>query len=355
MVYFTPGPSQLYPTVKGHILKALEDDIPSLSHRSEKFHEFVKDSYISLRKLLSIPEDYSIFYTASATEAMERIIENCVAKKSFHFVNGSFAKRFYQIAKDLKKEPEAKFFDVGKAFNCSDVSIHRNTELIAITQTETSGGVSIPLKDIYALRKQHPQALITIDIVSSIPYVNLDYSKLDCIFFSVQKGFGLPAGLGILIVSPRAMDKALFLMQKGFNVGSYHKFHTLKEQGDKFQTIETPNVLGIFLFHKVLQDFLEVGIETIRKQTEEKATTLYDFFDNHRTLQPFVSEKKYRSKTVVIIGTPDGSKPILAKLKEHGYVVGSGYGEMKENQIRIANFPAHSTNDMKHLLQAIPQ
>ncbi len=351
MIYFTPGPSQLYPTVKKHIHQAIEDDIPSLSHRSEKFHTIVKESYDSLRKLLDIPENYQIFHLASATEAMERIIENCVADKSFHFVNGSFAKRFYQIALDLKKHPVLISSDIGKGFEVKKVKIPLRTEVITITHTETSGGTAFPLTDITYLRKTYPKSLIAIDIVSSVPYVNLDFQSIDCIFFSVQKGFGLPAGLGVLIVSPKAMKKALVLTKKGLNVGSYHKFQTLSEHAAKYQTIETPNVLGIYLFHKVLQDFLKKGVKQIREETDEKAKMLYDFFDSHPRFKPFVKDKRFRSNTVIVIGTPTGSKSILANLKDKGFTVGSGYGDMKEKQIRIANFPAIQRQDIKVLLQ----
>ena len=41
-IYFTPGPAQLYPTVKNHILKALELEICSLSHRSKDYIQIQK-------------------------------------------------------------------------------------------------------------------------------------------------------------------------------------------------------------------------------------------------------------------------------------------------------------------------
>lgn len=350
-IYFTPGPSQLYPTAKQHIKQALEDDIPSLSHRSDIFHDMVKQSYERMRKLFDIPETYHIFFTASATEGMERIIENCVNEISFHFVNGAFSKRFYQIALELKRNSQAVTAEVGKPFDFASISIPKNTELTGIAHNETSAGIAIPPEEIYKLRKHNPDSLIAVDIVSSAPYVSLDFSKLDCVFFSIQKGFGLPAGLGVLIVSPRAMKKALRRTKAGKDVGSYHKFETLLAQAQKYQTIETPNVLGIYLLNNILGDMLKKGIKTIRKETDEKAKLVYDFLDNHPTLQPLVTDKIYRSKTVIVIDTPKGSGKMIAELKKHGFVVGAGYGDLKERQIRIANFPAHTLEHMKNLLK----
>ncbi len=95
------------------------------------------------------------------------------------------------------------------------------------------------------------------------------------------------------------------------------------------------------------------GIEKIRKQTERKAKLIYDFFDNHPTMHPHVKDKHLRSQTVIVIDTPQGSASLIATLKEQGLIVGSGYGELKDKQIRIANFPAHSLADMKKLLRTI--
>lgn len=350
-IYFTPGPSQLYPTVKKHILKALEEDIPSISHRSKMFHEMVGDLYKNLRLLFNIPENYSIFFTASATEAMERIIENCVGESSFHFVNGTFAKRFYQIAKELKKDAAAENAELGEPFDFENIKIPEKSELICITQNETSSGISIPIDEIYKIADKYPEKLVAVDIVSSVPYVNLDLNKVDCAFFSIQKGFGLPAGLGILIVSPRALAKAEELDNKNYNIGSYHKFPTMSKEAVKNQTIETPNVLAIYLLNAVLQNMLHYGIEKIRNETKDKAKLIYDFFTKNQSFgQPFVKDHLWRSNTVIVIKTPKGSKTILAKLAEHGFIVGAGYGEMKEKQIRIANFPSHSQKDITNLL-----
>ena len=62
------------------------------------------------------------------------------------------------------------------------------TELICITQSETSAGTQVPLGDIYSLKRRDSDVLMALDIVSSVPYVDVDYTDVDCTFFSVQKG-----------------------------------------------------------------------------------------------------------------------------------------------------------------------
>jgi len=348
-IFFTCGPSQLYPTVEKHIQKALNNNIPSLSHRSVKFQEIYKSTQDKLRKFLRIPKGHHIFFLASSLESMERIIENCVDKHSFHFVNGAFSRKFYQFAKMLKKDLLKYEAADGKGFDVNKIKIPKNSELICVTHNETSTGVSIPLQYINKL-KSDSSRLIAVDIVSSVPYVKIDFSKVDITFFSVQKGFGLPAGMGVLLVNERAINKANFLAKKGNNIGSYHSFLSFLDKDKIFQTPETPNVLSIYLLGKVLDDMLEKGIDTIRKEIEEKAKLVYGFFDNHSRYIPFVIDKNFRSKTTIVIDVKGKAKEIVKKLTKIGFIVSSGYGQFKASHIRIANFPAHTIGNCKRLL-----
>src|SRR5687768_16537689 len=101
---FTPGPSQLYFTVSDHAKQAFKEGIPSISHRSKSFEHISKSATDGLRQLLNIPADFQIFFTGSASEVWERSIQNLVEEKSFHLVNGSFSKRFFEIAQLLNKK-----------------------------------------------------------------------------------------------------------------------------------------------------------------------------------------------------------------------------------------------------------
>jgi len=203
-IFFTPGPSQLYPTVKKHLLYALRENIPSISHRGQRFQEIYEGTVSGLRQLLNIPDSHRVYFLTSGTEAMERCVENCVEKESFHLVNGSFSKRFYNTALELRKKSQIHEVAPGAGFALSDITISKHTELICVTQNETSTGVQVPMSDVYRLKKQYPDKLIALDIVSSAPYVNVDFKKVDLVFFSVQKGFGF----GSYYCEPRCIRKS---------------------------------------------------------------------------------------------------------------------------------------------------
>ncbi len=352
-IFFTPGPTALYPTSTSFFQQGLKEDIGSISHRSSQFQEIYQSLTQGLQKLLNIPSDYHVFIVGSGTEAMERAVQNCVEKYSFHFINGSFSKRFYTTAQELGKKPASYEAPFGESFQFQEVVIPKQTELICFTHNETSTGVTIPVKEISAVAKKYPDMLITVDIVSSAPYVDLAYQLLDVVFFSVQKGFGVPAGLGIMIVSPRAMKKAEKLVKKGISTGSYHGFLSLLKFATKFQTPETPPVLEMYVLDKVIEDMLETGIKKIRKETEEKAKLLYSFLDGSDFFAALVKEPSYRSQTVIVADVTKAKGDVRKILADKGLIVGSGYGETKKTHIRIANFPAHSLKDVRKLIREL--
>lgn len=352
-LFFTAGPSQSYPTVASHVQDALKRDILSISHRGGEFQVIFNNVRNGLKRLLDIPEEYEIFFFSSATEIWERLIQNCVQETSFHFDNGAFGNRFYQTAKQLKKKALRYNVSDGESFNYGSVLIPHETELIGFTHNESSTGVMLDFEDMYAVKKQRPDALVAVDVVSSIPYPVIDFSRLDAVFFSVQKGFGLPAGLGVCILSPAALKKAAQLTEKGANVGSYHSFAELKAYADKAQTPETPNVLNLYLLWRIIEDFEKKGLQTIRTEIDEKADMLYRFFYTHHSWKPFVKQEQHRSRTLAVIETGEDTKRIITTLAKDNIEIGAGYGTYKDTHIRIANFPSHTIADMEKLIDKL--
>jgi phosphoserine aminotransferase len=352
-IHFTPVPSALFYTVEEHIKQALKLQVPSISHRGQQFKGLYKHTDQQLRKLINLPDDYYILFTNSATEIWERIIQNCVEKKSFHLVNGAFSEKFYQTARELGKDAVRVDSQEGSAVEVSDLEIPDDVELIGLAHNETSTGASQPLEDIYKIREKYPDALIAVDVVSSIPYVDLDFSKVDMVYFSVQKCFGLPAGLGVWMVNNRAVEKAKLLEDKGISVTKYRKLSAMVAQSKKFQTTSTPNVLNIYLLGKVAEDMNNKGLDMIRRETNYKAAVLYRCINEHPKLDVFIENTKYQSKTTIVAKTNESPKGIIDSLNKIGLEIGSGYAQYKDKHIRIANFPTHSNEQIELLVDQL--
>ncbi len=351
-IFLTPGPSQLFHTVQDHMRLAMHQHIGSISHRSTQFKDIFKNTTDQLRALMAIPKDYTILFTGSATEVWERIIQNLVRTHSMHLVNGAFSEKFYEIAKSYGKKTTL-LSSVEGEIPLLPGSPPEGVEMVAVTHNETSTGVSYPLAELQKIRELYPDAIISLDVVSSVPDVEIPWEYVDTVYFSVQKGMGLPAGLGVWVVNDRCIERAADNQSEGHIIGSYHALPTLASMAEKYQTPETPPVLLIYLLGKVTEDMLTRGIDAIRRETKQKAAILNILFEEHPLLRPFVSDGNIRSKTVLIAETRDGSNDLIRFVAEKGMILGQGYGKFKNDHIRIANFPVHSKEQIEYLADII--
>ncbi len=352
-IFFTPGPSALYFTVESHIKQALKEQVGEINHRAAQAQGYFKEATENLKALMNIPEDYHIFFLSSANEIWERLIQNCIIKQSTHLTYGAFSDRFYSFAKKWGIDATQIAGEYGSIPKIDFGKIPAETELIGLTLNETSTGVTFPADQIYELRKQFPNALIAIDGVSAFPAIDVDFSQIDSAYFSVQKCFGLPAGLGVWIVNDRCVNKAELKLAAGHSIGAYHALPNLLENSKKHQPSYTANVLNIYLLAKVSADMLEKGIEVIRRETNYKGALLQHLVTEHPDLSHFVEDPKLRSKTVVVANTEKNSEVLINALLDKGFVIGSGYGPYKNRQIRIASFPTHSKEQIELLVDVI--
>jgi phosphoserine aminotransferase len=352
LTFFTPGPAQLYPTFEKHLQTFVTQQLGSISHRSQQYRDLHKFTVEQVRTLLGVPDTHSILFLGSASEIWERILLSCVELESFHLINGSFSKKFYDYSNAINKYAHKFEKPMGEGFIASEIEVPAYAELICTTHNETSSGVQMNVSEIHKLKQKFPDKLIAVDMVSSAPYPDLDYGLVDTAFFSVQKAFGLPAGLGVWIVNEKCLRKAEYIRNQ-YSIGGHNDLPTLWKNGLNNETPATPNVMGIYLLGKIAEDFNNIGVANVRKQTEYKAELLYKFIEKSSGFSPFVKQKENRSQTVIVADTVLPSADIIKTLKASGLVVGSGYGAFKTSQVRIANFPATSVADIEQLIHML--
>ena len=338
MITFNPGPSQISPQVKDFMREFIDQDIGSISHRSKQFTEISLSLRNGLKKYLQIPENYKICYVASASEAMEVILRSCVVSHSHHLVNGAFSKKFYSVAKQIGKMPTKEELALGQGkFECL---VPQGAELLCLTENETSTGVQIPLSMIAEIRQKNPNTLFAVDVTSSAGGVKHDISQADIWFFSVQKCFGLPAWLGIIIFNEKVLQKTEEVFAKTHDVGAIHSLASMLKKYDDGQTDETPNVFDIFLLSKQLESLNTKWIEQIEMETLEKFRYIEGKLQKLGYTR-FVKDDTFASKTVYVFDCPkDRQDTLKATLKKENITIGSGYGDIKDTTLRIANFPS---------------
>lgn len=344
MVSFYPGPSKVYDTIPTYVKDALRQGIVSMNHRSPEFIALAKKTDLLLKLKLSIPKNYTILYTSSATECWEIIAQSLLGEKSYHLFNGAFGKKWFDYTLALNKNAEGILFSREEMLHPKDYAFQHKQALICLTHNETSNGTQISNTTLKQFRALNPEALIAIDATSSMGGVQLDFKQADVWFASVQKCFGLPAGMAILICSPRAVERALKLNEQLH----YNSLPAMIKMMKIWQTTHTPNVLGIYLLMRVLEN--REGIKAIHKQTQSRFNQWKGFLEKQNKLNLLIKNKSVQSLTVLpVIGDPTYINTVKLKAKNAGFLLGEGYGELKPTTFRIANFPALQTKEIKAL------
>lgn len=347
-VSFYPGPSKVYEQVPSFVNAAHKQGILSVNHRSEPFMKMVKQCQKLLRKKLEIPQDYSIFFTSSATESWEIIAQSLTREQSFHIYNGSFGEKWFHYTKKLKPKSTALTFDPGAPLNIQKLRVPIKAEVVCLTQNETSNGTQVTNKILSDIRKKYPRKVLAVDVTSSMAGVFLDFNQADLWFASVQKCFGLPAGLGLLVCSPRALAEAKKIGENDH----YNSLLFMQENMEKYQTSYTPNVLSIYLLMKVMKTV--PGIRKVDEKTQHRHHQWMDFLNDLHGLRPLIRRKTVQSHTVIALA---GKADMIAKIKKQlhkaGFIVGNGYGNLKETTLRIANFPAIKDKEIKGLQKGL--
>ena len=315
-----------------------------MNHRSEPFMSLLEETDHILKQNLKIPESYRIYYVSSATECWE-IIAQSLSKQlgSYHLFNGAFGKKWYKYSQALTSMANHLEFSPQESAPLSN-TLNPEGAVICLTQNETSNGSQISTSSISYFRNEYPENLIAIDATSSMAGINLNFNKADIWFASVQKCFGLPSGMAILICSPRTLEICR-------NIGEFDHYNSLSfidENMKRWQTTHTPNILGIYLLNKVMS--ARNGIEKVEKKIRKRAIEWTDFLEKATNLNFYIKNHELRSETVLTLeGVPEFINMLKKKGVEKGLILGNGYGDLKDGTMRIANFPALKKKEIKYL------
>ncbi|MDH5474214.1 MAG: aminotransferase class V-fold PLP-dependent enzyme [Cyclobacteriaceae bacterium] len=340
MISFYPGPSKVYEQIPEYVQDAYNEGIVSINHRSEDFVSISQKTIHLLKEKIAIPDDYTIFFVSSATECWEIIAQSLIKNKSRHYFNGAFGRKWHEYTQKLSISAEEVSFQIENAL----LPKKNDADVICITQNETSNGTAVSNEIIAEVKQKNPDAIIAIDATSSMGGVALNFQNADVWFASVQKCFGLPAGLAIMACSPRAIERSIKLNRNK----NYNSLTFMIEKMKDFQTTYTPNVLSIYLLMRTLMPrepiaIIDTQLKTRHHQWVAKLNSLNGL--NH-----LIKNKKVHSTTVIpVISTADQIKQIKLKAKSEGFLLGNGYGNWSETTFRIANFPAITDEEINNL------
>ncbi|KAB2744858.1 phosphoserine transaminase [Brucella anthropi] len=199
---FSSGPCAKRP---GWSLNALVDAALGRSHRAKIGKTKLKEAIDLTREVLQVPADYRIgIVPASDTGAVEMALWSMLGARGVDMVAWeSFGSGWVtDVTKQLKLE-DVRTFEApyGEIVDFSQVDFDRD---VVFTWNGTTSGARVPNGDFIPADRK---GLTFCDATSAAFAQRLDFPKLDVVTFSWQKVLGGEGAHGILILSPRAVER----------------------------------------------------------------------------------------------------------------------------------------------------
>ena len=301
--HFSSGPCAKRP---GWSLSALTDALLGRSHRSKIGKAKLKRAIELTREVLEVPADYRIgIVPASDTGAVEMAMWSLLGARPVTMLAWeSFGEGWVSdVAKELKlkdvtvlKAPYGELPDLAKVDWVSDV---------IFTWNGTTSGVRVPNGDWIAADRQ---GLAICDATSACFAQPLDWAKLDVATFSWQKALGGEAAHGMLILSPRAVErletyKPAWPLPKIFRLTKGGKLNQGIFEGE---TINTPSMLCV-------EDYLDAlnwaksigGLKALIARADANTKVLSDWKAKTPWIDFLAKEAAIRSNTSVCLKFTD--------------------------------------------------
>jgi phosphoserine aminotransferase len=318
--HFSSGPCAKRP---GWSPQALKDGLLGRSHRSKPGRAKLRRALDLTREILQIPTDYRIaIVPASDTGAIEMALWSLLGPRPVTMLAWeSFGEGWVtDVVKQLKLKnvtvltaPYGELPDLAKIDPASDV---------VFTWNGTTSGVRVANADWIAADRG---GLAICDATSAAFAQALDWSKLDVITFSWQKAVGGEAAHGMLILSPRAVERLesyappwplpkIFRMTKGgkLNEGIF--------QGE---TINTPSMLCVEDYLDALEWAKSVGgLAALRARADANAKVIADWVKRAKWIDFLAADPAVRSNTSVCLKVVDPAVTRLPADAQAAFVKG---------------------------------
>lgn len=300
---FSSGPCAKRP---GWTVDALAGALVGRSHRAKPAKARIQRALALTRELLQVPADYHIgIVPASDTGAVEMALWSMLGARGVDMLAWeSFGSGWVtDVTKQLKLEDVRTLkADYGQLPDLSQVDFDRD---VVFTWNGTTSGVRVPNADwIPADRK----GLTICDATSSAFAQDMDFAKLDVVTFSWQKVLGGEAAHGILILSPRAVERLESFapdraLPKIFRMTKSGKFLAEIFEG---ATINTVSMLCIEDAIDAMEWGLSIGgLPAMRARADANAKAIADWVAKTDWVDFLAADPATRSNTSVCLKIVD--------------------------------------------------
>ncbi|MGH6771325.1 MAG: phosphoserine transaminase [Xanthobacteraceae bacterium] len=316
--HFSSGPCAKRP---GWSLQVLTDAVLGRSHRSKIGKAKLKRAIDLTREVLEVPAGYRIgIVPASDTGAVEMALWSLLGARPVTMLAWeSFGEGWVtDVAKQLKlKDASVLKAGYGALPDLSKVDFATD---VVFTWNGTTSGVRVPNADWIPAERA---GLTICDATSACFAQALDFAKLDVVTFSWQKVLGGEGAHGMLILSPRAVERLTsyappWPLPKIFRLTNNGK---LIEGIFEGETINTPSMLCV-------EDYLDTliwaktagGLKSLMARADANTKAVADWVAHTRWIDFLAADPAIRSNTSVCLKVVDPAITALAADAQAAFV-----------------------------------
>ena len=312
--FFSSGPCAKIP---GWSPQKLQNALLGRSHRSSEGKARLREAFARTREVLEIPDSHLIaIVPGSDTGAVELALWTMLGQRGVDMLAWeSFGLSWVSdVLKQLKlKDVRVLNSPYGMLPDLSQISPQRD---IVFAWNGTTSGVRVPNAEWIPDERE---GLTICDATSAVFAQQVDFSKLDAVTFSWQKVLGGEAAHGMLVLSPRAVERLEsyippWPLPKIFRLTQGGKLNRGLFEGE---TLNTPSMLCVEDWLACLNWAKSIGgLKALIRRADTNARVLSQWVDRMPWVEHLAKDPKTRSNTSVCL-TIRGSDEIgtqMAKL-----------------------------------------
>jgi phosphoserine aminotransferase len=299
---FSSGPCAKPPT---WTLEALADAPLGRSHRAGVGKAKLKEAIDLTAEILGIPANYRVgIVPASDTGAVEMALWSLLGERPVEIAAWeSFGAGWAtDVVKQLKIPATVHTADYGKIVDLSALDYDYD---VVFTWNGTTSGVRVVSGEVIPADRK---GLTICDATSAAFAQNLPWDKLDVVTFSWQKVMGGEAAHGMLVLSPRAVERLesytpAWPLPKIFRMTSKGKLIEGIFQGE---TINTPSMLAVEDYLFALKWGKSIGgLDALKHRADANARAIWNFCASRDWIANLAEDKATRSNTSVCLKFTD--------------------------------------------------
>jgi len=338
---FSSGPCKKRP---GYSLSALNAEVLGRSHRSKLGKERLALAISETKRLLGVPDDYYVgIVPASDTGAYEMAMWNVLGARNIDVCHWeSFGKGWFADAvSHLKLRDTVEVTEHTAEYGeLPDLSKTSSENDICFTFNGTTSGVRVPPGCDFIADDR--TGLTLCDATSACFAMDMPWSKLDITTYSWQKVLGGEGAHGVLILSPRAVERLESFTPENRPLPKIFRL-TKKGKLDagifKGATINTPSMLAV-------EDYIDAlawadslgGVPALIKLSEENLAIVETFVAENDWIDFLAKDPATRSSTSVCLTldlSPEQIKEFVSLLEKENVALDIGGYRDAPPSIRI--------------------